>query len=87
MHLWRESEMSQKRYSDARLEGMTRRELLVYAKTLTREHGRAQASINRLIAKLRMWERGTPPAPYVRRTGAVGPVQHRRWTLREVRRV
>jgi len=78
--------MSKKRYGDRRLEGMTREELLRYAKALTREHGRAQASINRLIAKLKMWEQGAPPAPSApsgRRTGAAGPVQHRRIVVKE----
>lgn len=71
--------MSKKRYGDRRLESMSREELLVYARNLTREHGRAQASINRLISKLRQWERGRPPAPFVRRPAQV--VGHRPLTI------
>ena len=46
---------------------MSRGELLAYAKSITRDHGRAQEAINRLRCKLRMWEAGTPPAPFAPR--------------------
>jgi hypothetical protein len=44
--------MSKKRYGDVRLEKMGRDELLAYAKRITRDHGRAQDSINRLIGRV-----------------------------------
>jgi hypothetical protein len=65
--------MSKKRYGDRRLESMTRDQLLVYAKQLTRDHGRAQESINRLRAKLDAWEAGAPPVPVTPVQGASAP--------------
>ena len=59
--------MSKKRFGDRRLNAMSHAQLLAYAKSITRDHGRAQESINRLRVKLRMWEAGTPPAPFAPR--------------------
>lgn len=65
--------MSKKRFGDRRLHAMSHDQLLTYAMTITREHGRAQASINRLRGKLRMWEAGTPPAPFAARPRVILP--------------
>ena len=76
--------MSKKRYGDRRLETMSRDELLAYAKNITREHGRAQGAINRLITKLRMWESGRPPVPFAARLSA--QTGHRRLVYRQADR-
>lgn len=75
--------MSKKRYGDRRLETMSRNDLLDYAKHITREHGRAQASINRLIGKLRQWEAGRPPVPFARPSAQA--VRHRQIAYRSTR--
>lgn len=48
--------MSKKRYGDIRLEGMNQEQLLAYAKRITRDHGRAQESINRLRNRVEQLE-------------------------------
>ena len=58
--------MSKKRFGDYRLEQMDRDQLLAYAKRITRDHGRAQESINRLRTRVEQLEQAlgeAAPAP------------------------
>ena len=62
--------MSKKRFGDWRLEQMTHDDLLDYAKRITRDHGRAQESINRLKARVEELEAQTGDTAPVHRTSA-----------------
>ena len=71
--------MSKKRYGDLRLGNMSREQLLDYAKRITRDHGRAQESINRLKARVEELEAQTGTAPEsapVHRTSAHHSAPH-----------